>query len=283
MQISLITGTYNRAEVLRAIALPSILGQSDLSFEWVVINDGQDPATRDLILHIKTVAPPSLKITDLEMLHPPRGFSLCYARNLGLEQASGDLVAYLDDDNSIAPNFIAATKQFFSTNQTVKCSMVQQQRRRDVVQAGQVVSQGKVFVSPTAECTVADLIQQKELIDSNGFAHYRIDAPQWNPDYQVFADYEFFLQCLSRWGQSSFRLNPKRLVDYVQRSDGVIGQSSYSQWVDELRRILTNSSCYPALENEDVVSLEHYLGKWQQQAELSIGLSAFSTSNKKQQ
>jgi len=52
------------------------------------------------------------------------GFGLCHARNLGLSAASGELVSYLVDDNAIAPEFIAQTKQFSQSNPTVKCSNI---------------------------------------------------------------------------------------------------------------------------------------------------------------
>jgi hypothetical protein len=47
---------------------------------------------------------------------------------------------------------------------------------------------------------LSTLITQRSLFESNGFTHYRADAPRWNPDYRMFADYEFFLGRLRQWG-----------------------------------------------------------------------------------
>lgn len=66
------------------------------------------------------------------------GFELCQVRNLGLAMATGDLVAYLDDENRLEPAFIAATKQFFQANPSSRCSRAQQQRRHDVIEQGQI-------------------------------------------------------------------------------------------------------------------------------------------------
>ncbi|MDF5724241.1 MAG: glycosyltransferase [Rhizonema sp. PD37] len=49
MKVSIITATYNRPEKLRAISLPSLMNQTDRDFEWVVINDGANPQTREII------------------------------------------------------------------------------------------------------------------------------------------------------------------------------------------------------------------------------------------
>jgi hypothetical protein len=99
-----------------------------------------------------------------------------------------------------------------------------------------------------------------------GFAHYRHDAGRWNPNYRVFADYEFFLQCVSLWGCSRFKLNPEVLVNYVQSSEGIIGQSSYKDWVTELTSIYLDFGRYSALKDNDATVwfpflIETYLNK----------------------
>ena len=96
MKVSIITATYNRPEKLSAIALPSLLNQTDKNFEWVVINDGANPQTREIIHTLSLDFP----IVYLEIAHPSSGFGLCYARNLGIESATKDLISYLDDDNT---------------------------------------------------------------------------------------------------------------------------------------------------------------------------------------
>lgn len=154
--------------------------QTHFDFEWIVVNDGGDSATRDLIA--QTQLPCSVRY--LEMPHPESGFGLCHARNLGLASATGELVAYLDDDNAIAPEFVAATLQFFDQHPTVMCSMTQQWRWRDQVEGNRLIRSGVPFVSPSATATINDLLTQRELFDSNGFTHRRQNTQQWNPNYR---------------------------------------------------------------------------------------------------
>ena len=196
------------------------------------------------------------------MEHPPAGFGLCYARNLGLSTATGEIVSYLDDDNAIAPTFVAETKAFHRQHPDIRCSLAVQHRRRDITRSGQVIKQGTPFISPCATSTVRDLIQQKTLFDSNGFTHDRNQAPEWNPSYRVFADYDYFLRCLLQWGRHCFCIHPSVLVDYVQTSEGVIGQSSYGEWAGELSRLLHQSS-HSLLTETDVQVLTDLALKWQ--------------------
>ncbi|BCL39650.1 glycosyltransferase family 2 protein [Nostoc sp. MS1] len=252
MTISVITATYNRPQQLYTVAFNSLLNQTDHSFEWVVVNDGCNPQTREMIATLQAPFP----IAYLEIEHSSTGFGLCYARNAGLNIATGSLITYLDDDNSFEREFICATKHFFQQHDFVKYSMAIQKRRRDVVLHDKTIRSSKVFTSPSNSfCTLEQLISQQEIFDSNGFTHVHNLALKWNPNYQIFADYEFLLQCTKQYGNSTFKLHPQVLVNYIQSSTGTIGCSHYCQWATELKQILQDSSVY-LLTSNHIVQLE---------------------------
>ena len=168
---------------------------------------------------------------------------MCRSRNLGLLAAKGELQTYLDDDNWIEPTFVAEAIAFFKDNPSCFYSMTRQYRRRDVVKDGQTIRQGKPFISPDIGTSIESLLLQKSLFDSNGFVH-RLCSFQWNPNYRIFADYEFLLQCVNRWGCTAFKLNPQILVNYIQKSTGVVGRSNYGEWASELEAICVNQDQY---------------------------------------
>ena len=240
MKLSLITATYNRPQVLERKALPSVLWQQveTASFEWIVVNDGASPLTAQLLQNLE----PTFDIVHVPMTHPTEGFGLCHARNRGLQAARAEIAAYLDDDNVLAPEFVASTIDWFERHPQLCCSMVRQRRRRDAPQ-----KRGKSFISPPEGCSTAALIGQEALFDSNGFAHRTDNAPLWNPDFRIFCDYEYFLRCLGQWGEAAFALQPGILVDYVQTADGIIGQSRYGQWARELLCLCAMPEDYPAI------------------------------------
>ncbi|NJL19595.1 MAG: glycosyltransferase [Leptolyngbyaceae cyanobacterium SM1_3_5] len=270
--LSIITATHDRAARLAATALPSIQQQTDPNFEWIIVNDGCDLNTRDWIANAQLPC----SVRYLEMPHPNVGFGLCHARNLGLAAATADLVAYLDDDNAIAPDFVAATCRFFQQHPTLRCSMVQQWRRRDQVAGDRLIRSGTPFVAPTTAATVEDVLTQRELFDSNGFTHRRAFAPQWNPSHRIFADYEYFLQCLTCWGRSSFQLQAAVRVEYVQRSDGIIGRSSFQDWAIELEQILSHVEDYSVLEPAEICQLQAQVQRWQTAAARHRAIPAFA-------
>jgi glycosyltransferase involved in cell wall biosynthesis len=266
--VTIVTATRNRSDLLQTKAIRSLIAQNDQDFEWIVVNDGADPQTCEVVQKLEA----SFSIVYREMSHPQQGFGLAYGRNYGLEAATGDIICYLDDDNSLHPAYVEGIKAFFR-NPKIKCSMARQSRHRDVYQDGMLIRQGKSFVSPDVDCTVEDLILHRQLFDSNGFAHLRSGAPKWNPDYRIFVDYEFFLRCLDYWGSESFALNPEVLVDYVQSSEGIIGRSTYGDWAEEIDRLCA-SGHYPLLDPERIIRLLALAESWRERQ--GQGVSAFA-------
>jgi glycosyltransferase involved in cell wall biosynthesis len=264
MKLSIITATYNRPQQLLSTALPSILNQSDRNFEWIVINDGGNIQTRDMITDIST----DLPIIYLEMEHPSSGFGLCHARNFGLDVATAELITYLDDDNSFYPEFVATVRELFLFSPETRYLMNRQYRHRNVVNNGKIIRTSKPFVSPTAKCDIQQLIRHKEIFDSNGFAHYRRDAPRWNPVFKVFADYEYLLQCVEKWGKDAFKFNDLVLINYIQSNEGTIGSSTYKEWVEELTLICRRSHHYPTLQPTDVECLNKLIADYQGRANM---------------
>jgi glycosyltransferase involved in cell wall biosynthesis len=65
-------------------------------------------------------------ITDREIDHADNCFGLCLARNHGLDVASVNTVAYLDDDNTLYPAFVSEMLQFLSERPTVRMTMARQ-------------------------------------------------------------------------------------------------------------------------------------------------------------
>lgn len=240
MKLSVITATHNRPQILEQKALPSIIAQQAKAtdFEWIVVNDGASPLTAQLLQNLES----QFDIVHIPMAHPTRGFGLCHARNQGLQVARGELVAYLDDDNALAPEFVTTMILGFEQHPQLCCSMVRQWRRRDAPH-----KRGKSFISPPMGCSTAALIKQEALFDSNGFTHRKDNAPLWNPDFRIFCDYEYFLRCIGQWGEAAFALHPSILVDYVQTSEGIIGQSRYGQWARELLCLCEMAENYQAL------------------------------------
>ncbi len=100
--ISVIVSTYNRSDALCAV-LDGLARQRDRGFEVIVADDG----SRD-----EHVAALRARVTDWNFTlrhawHPDVGFTLSAVRNLGVLQARGDYLVFLDGDCIPQADFIA--------------------------------------------------------------------------------------------------------------------------------------------------------------------------------
>lgn len=156
-KLSIVTVTKSRPQLL-ARAIDSLKSQSSQDFEWIVINDGEDIATKKIII---TDAEIKFPFIYLDMPHPERGFALAYGRNRGLTVATGDIVTYLDDDNTFKPNFVAETLALFENNPQVDYAMPIQQRWREILQDSVVIDRSQELFSPTLDYPIEQLIRHE--------------------------------------------------------------------------------------------------------------------------
>lgn len=162
-KISIITVTRNRPQLLKNKALASLLKQTSPDFEWIVINDGGELETRNLIAQTST----NFSLTYREISHRDRGFALCHGRNLGIKLAQNNLIAYLDDDNALASDFVAAMTDFMAANPQIRFALPLQKRSRQVWQNGHIVVLSQTFISPKFEIFLAVIGQTECLLIEN--------------------------------------------------------------------------------------------------------------------
>jgi glycosyltransferase involved in cell wall biosynthesis len=92
--VSAVIPTYNRSHVIeRAIA--SIRNQTYLPIEIIVVDDGSTDNTAALLER--------LAVPGLRFFRTPSNGGASAARNLGISQARGDLIAFLDADDEWLP------------------------------------------------------------------------------------------------------------------------------------------------------------------------------------
>jgi glycosyltransferase involved in cell wall biosynthesis len=102
--ISIITITYNRSELLQE-ALTSVLLQTYKDFEYIIVDDGSTDNTKDIIAQCKD--------KRVSYIYQNNTGYLSKARNRGLEEASGEIVAFLDSDDYWHPDYLLELKKVY--------------------------------------------------------------------------------------------------------------------------------------------------------------------------
>lgn len=114
-RLSLIIATYNRAEQL-LVTLRSVAAQTAPVAEWecVVVDNNSTDDTAGRFEEFRRIYP----ALPLRRVFESRQ-GLSWARNRGIAETMGDIVAIIDDDERIAPEFVASYIAFFAAHPAV--------------------------------------------------------------------------------------------------------------------------------------------------------------------
>jgi glycosyltransferase involved in cell wall biosynthesis len=103
LKFSIIIPTFNRANFI-CLAIDSVLNQDYKSFEIIVVNDGSTDDTKDVLI------PYLSSIKYIEIKNSERGA----ARNVGIANAVGDYITFLDSDDYLLPNYFSNAFKFIT-------------------------------------------------------------------------------------------------------------------------------------------------------------------------
>lgn len=128
-RISVVMPTRNRStRVTTAIA--SVEAQTYASWELVIVDDGSTDET-PAVLAARAADEPRITVTRTE------GVGAAAARNVGLAAATGDWVAFLDDDNMMHAGWLRAVAEY--VGRTPDCTALYGAQLRDDVRGGDTV------------------------------------------------------------------------------------------------------------------------------------------------
>ena len=219
--VSVIIPTYNRGWILQE-AIDSVLDQDFSDYELIVVDDGSNDNTREILGAYGD------RITVLRQ--PNRGVSA--ARNRGINEAAGQLIAFLDSDDLWLPGKLSTQVGFFEDNADVVINQTQEIWIRN----GQRVNpkkrhhkfSGMIFERSLALCLVSPsaVMIKKSLFDIVGV---------FDEDLPACEDYDLWLRISCRY--------PVHLIDI----ELIIKRGGHD---DQL------SAVYPAMDRFRVASLE---------------------------
>src|SRR5699024_2462081 len=112
MKESVVIQTHNRSRMLEK-AVNSVLNQTYKDLEIIIVSN---ESTDDTDLVINKLKERDHRIYSISYL-PARGAN--YARNKGIENTTGELVAFLDDDDEWYEEKIEKQVKIFSSNESI--------------------------------------------------------------------------------------------------------------------------------------------------------------------
>lgn len=193
--ISVVMPTQNRAGIISR-AIKSVLSQSHQNLELLIIDDGSTDDTNDVVNSF-------LKDDRIRFISIPKS-GVSKARNKGLDMATGELIAYLDSDNSWEPNFLRVMVSFL------------EERSLDAGYSGiKALDNDYVAVRYRGDIFDWNECLAENYVDINSFIH-KNSMTRNDPELQRFVDWDFILRLTI---DKSVGFAPFTGVNYYDGSD----------------------------------------------------------------
>ncbi len=213
--VSVILPTYNRGWILKE-AIDSVLAQDFPDYELIVVDDGSIDNTREIIADYEH------EIIVLRQAN--KGVSA--ARNRGIAEAAGQLVAFLDSDDLWLPQKLSRQVDFFKLNPDAVINQTEEIWIRNGVRVNpkdrHIKSAGMIFERSLGLCLISPsaVMIQKMLFDAVGVFDESLPACE---------DYDLWLRISSRY--------PVHLIDIplIIKRGGHADQLSKAPGLDKFR------------------------------------------------
>lgn len=191
--VSIVTSTYNRAQVVRG-AIDSVRAQTFRDWEMCVVGDCTPDDTAGTVA---SYGDPRLKFYNLPVKSPP-GSHGAIAKNHALQKmARGEFIAYLDDDDRYLPHYLAVMIGHMRANPDCPfayCRCAYRDKR----------THRRIWGNPFQRWMHGysrEKLKRYNFIDTDCVVHRRaiLDVVgYWNPDF-YFDDYELWLRISEKY------------------------------------------------------------------------------------
>lgn len=255
-RVSVVIPAYNVAEYI-AETLDSVLAQTYKNYEVVVVNDGS-PDTENLEKVLE-------KYLDKTAYLKQKNKGAATARNTGIENSRGELIAFLDGDDVWLPEFLESQTKFLDEN---KYGMVYADALLFGNHAGKFKSYMEQSVS-IGEVTPETLIDGSCNVITSGTVvekKHLLNAGLFNPTAFRMEDFELWFTMAKMGVKIGYQ--KKVLLKYRVRKTGLTGDeiSSAERSVLALekiteRNILSESEEKTRLEKIRLCESEYQIAK----------------------
>jgi len=179
LEITVVISTYNRYELLKR-ALASVFAQTQSVDEIIVVDDGSTDATPNIIKDFPSI---------LYTYQKNRGVSA--ARNVGIQKAKNEWIAFLDSDDAWHPQKIEEQTQYHKNNSDILMSYTDERWIRNgkevKVPKKYAKVSGEIFQECLSHCIIAPsaAFMHKSLFEKYG---------TFDEALEVCEDYDLWLR-----------------------------------------------------------------------------------------
>ena len=185
MQISVIIPTYNRKHLISR-AIKSVINQSFKPFEIIIVDDGSDDGTYEFINQF---------FREIKLIRQSNN-GVSSARNLGIKNAKGNWIAFLDSDDEWFSKKLELQKKAIDNSDKYLISHTNEIWIRNGVRVNQMKKHqkygGSIFEKSLDICRISP---SSVLINRKIFE----DIGKFDETLKICEDYDFWLRISSKY------------------------------------------------------------------------------------
>ncbi|MBQ3441381.1 glycosyltransferase [Candidatus Saccharibacteria bacterium] len=259
--VTIAVAVYNIEKYLPA-CLDSILAQTYSNLEIIVVDDGSEDDSAKICDDYKA------RDDRIKVIHQ-KNAGLSAARNIGLEQASSEFIAFIDGDDCLAPTFISELLAASSSNVDIA-----------VCGYNEIPPLSKTRTLPPAGLLSGLDAAKRLLVAQEGY-----DIVTWNKLYRtkLFRDYhiQYPLGVIHEDALTTYKLYAharqvasiaRPLYSYCRRGSSIMGGSSVRQILVTRENAAREAISYFSSNSQNLPSKKEFLAA----AEVSLLLAKFA-------
>lgn len=211
MKFSVVIPTYNRASFIKK-TIKSILEQSYINFEVLVIDDGSTDNTEEVVKNIKD---------DRVFYYKKENKERGAARNYGAKMAKGEYINFFDSDDIAYPNHLETAYKTIKENKNIP-----------IFHLGFDIKspKGDIQRTPTYIHNINKQLAEGNVLSCNG-VFIQTNIALENPFSQIrelsaSEDYLLWLQLASKYPIKNIKTITSSIIEHEQRSVVSINKDS---------------------------------------------------------
>lgn len=232
-KISIITPTYNSSKFIKR-TIKSVLNQTYKDWEYLIIDDGSTDNTVELVNEF-TKQDPRIKLFKT----PQNSGGPATPKNIGIENARGEYVAFLDHDDEWLPEKLEKQLKVFEESKNEKIGLVCCFINIVDDKTGKTTSRHKNFnktntlkllVQYNFFLTSSCIMVKKSIINKIG---------GFDNNFQVSDDWDMWLRILKSGYEFDFA--PEYLINYFVHENNLSNDSNIEQQFKEFNLMISKN------------------------------------------
>ena len=213
-KISVIIPIYNTAPYLRR-CIESIIKSEYRNIEVICINDGSTDDSRSILADLESI---DCRIKVFDQIN----LGVSAARNRGLEQCTGDLIAFVDSDDMVHPKYfnILYNLMIQTDADITACDYIKFENEEDLTSAAEKKDSGKIRKLSPLE--VINIDHMNRYVWGRIYKKDILNGLRFDEEISLGEDTAFNLLAICRKENLNFQYVKRNLYYYYKRSDSAV-------------------------------------------------------------